>query len=166
MRARADKEKRGGRAAGQVLIVPTAPVENERANERNGKSFGREAGVSHDLRRLLLPSVRNVDTARRYASTSADYVQGEKWRKIDTERVYEEWKKRNKSDRSTPPPPVTCFYVHAAKHPYRRVSQTTVRWLLFSFFFSLGSLYVFVDARGDEHDEINHVRKPRGLFSM
>lgn len=72
MRTGTDEEKRGGCAAGQVLIVPTAPVENERASERNGKSLGREAGVSHDLRRLLLPSVRNVDTARRYASTSAD----------------------------------------------------------------------------------------------
>lgn len=28
------------RAAGQVLIVPTAPLENERAGKRNGKSLG------------------------------------------------------------------------------------------------------------------------------
>lgn len=102
------------RAAGQVLIVSTAPVENERASERNGKSFGREAGVSHDLRRLLLPLVRNLgryqldDMPAHFATSIAGSGEKQKgMRGRERESEMGEEKEGGRRDRSTP------LHVHA-----------------------------------------------------
>lgn len=92
-------------------------------------------------------------------------VQGEKWRKTQKECTRNE----KRETRAIDPHPRHPSRVSTFTQPSIRIGGLArPRFDDFSSlsFFFLGSLYVFVDARGDEHDEINHVREPRGLFSM
>lgn len=119
------------RAAGQVLIVSTAPVENERASERNGKSFGREAGVSHDLRRLLLPLVRNLgryqldDMPAHFATSIAGSGEKQKGMRGEEEREKVRWEKKKREGGEIDLHPSTFTQRQASVS--EGVSQITVR---------------------------------------
>ena len=135
--ARCEKGWRGGKerhaesvcaprpAAGQVLIVPTAPVENERNGEIGRPRSWRVAwfaetfiapGEKRRYYSTLHPSAVSHSLTLSF-SLFIDY-RTEKRRKPGRTG----WKKkaRERVDRFTPPSFVTCFYIHATKHPYPR----------------------------------------------